>query len=129
MKNSRSQKEGSNYGETYGEIERSNDSQEVRNNGKGKGKQEQNSEKLDPDLIARKIGNRSTRKILAHLQNQDYVYSIAKDLDMSKSKVYYHLNKLKKYNLIEKKGIEDRRIFYQINSLGESVLERVNIPK
>ncbi|MFB6245916.1 MAG: ArsR/SmtB family transcription factor [Candidatus Nanohaloarchaea archaeon] len=109
-------------------TQESNNSPATENLGKGEGKQGEDSKKHDPDWIARKIGNRTTRKILAQLRNQDYVYSIAKDLGISKSKVYYHLYKIQEYDLVEETGEEDRRKFYRLNSLGESVLERCNIP-
>jgi predicted transcriptional regulator len=76
----------------------------------------------------RKLG-RTTRKVLDKFRKEDYIYSVAKDLNLASETVRYHLQeKLLPLNLVERTGEEEDRVYYKITDKGEVILEKVNIP-
>lgn len=93
------------------------------------GKDDASLEETKFDAIVREIGGRTTRRVLAHLQNQDYIYSVAKDLRKAHQTVEYHVEKLQEKGLVKETGEADGRTYYQTTEKGEIVLDKVNIPE
>lgn len=81
----------------------------------------------DIGKIRREVGNRTTRRIMEKLRNQDYGYSISKDLMISQQTFRYHLQeKLLPKNLARETGKEDGKTYYKLTPKGEKVLEGLN---
>jgi predicted transcriptional regulator len=85
---------------------------------------------LDLDEVRRKVGGRTTRQIMSKLRNQDYAYSVARDLRITVQTFNYHLKeKLLPNGLVEETGEEDDKTYYQLTEKGEIVLEGLNEPE
>ncbi|MFB6208257.1 MAG: hypothetical protein ABEJ69_02825 [Candidatus Nanohaloarchaea archaeon] len=82
------------------------------------------------DRIARKMGGRTTRKVLAKLQQVDKASSIGKDIGKSAKTVEYHIEKLSSENLIQEIGDTDSGASaWKTTELGKIILQRVNVPE
>jgi DNA-binding MarR family transcriptional regulator len=93
------------------------------------GKDTGNTEETNFDALVREVGGRTTRRVLAQLENQDYISSIAKDLRKAHQTIEYHIEKLQEKGLVKETGDADGRKFYKTTEKGEIVLNKINIPE
>lgn len=92
------------------------------------GKDTGNTEETNFDALVREVGGRTTRRVLAQLENQDYISSIAKDLRKAHQTIEYHVKKLEEKGLVKETGKTDGRTFYKTTDKGRIVIDRMNIP-
>lgn len=99
------------------------------------------SSSLDPDTlpdnpkelsnreIASHINHKTTLKVLKRFQKIEYKGNIADALDLDRSTVRYHTDKLLYFNVIEVYSRHTGRTSYKITEEpGKDVIEYVNLP-
>ncbi|MDY6773620.1 MAG: hypothetical protein SVS85_00340 [Candidatus Nanohaloarchaea archaeon] len=77
------------------------------------------------DDLAREVNHKKTRRVLHHLQNEDYIGSVKDMVGLSFQGTRYHVEKLQDRGLVAESGQAEGRTYYKITPEGKEVLERL----